>query len=148
MPVRRLSCLSLFTSVVVLMAACSTVEPMFERGAPRRAAPPAGPWVLTAFQDHDAQPTVTITLTVDDDQRLSGDAGCNQWFVTWALSEDTGKLGPVGATRRSCPPEIMKVETRFLATLARVGGWRMTDKGLVLTNPAGQGLLTFRQQTP
>ena len=40
-----------------------------------------------------------VTLSVDDEQRLSGEAGCNTWFVTWALSEDTGKLGPVGATR-------------------------------------------------
>lgn len=97
-------------------------------------------WVLQGMEEAGPLPEgVQVTLLFDGD-RLSGIAGCNQYFAT--LNEDgEGRLspGPVASTRKFCRGPAMDVENRYLQRLQQVHGVRQTAEGLVLEY-AGKGL--------
>ncbi len=133
----RLRCASV-GCLLLLLVACSSTTPRMD--ANDGTAPPVGEWSLVAFLEHDARPTVTPTLAVHSDGTLAGDAGCNRYTGRWAPSPT---LGPLAATRRMCPSEVMAVEDRFLAALSRVAGWRADGDRLWLTDASGRDLLAF-----
>jgi heat shock protein HslJ len=107
--------------------------------------PPVGKWRLRAFAGGDGAVAPEVTLIVQEDGRLAGNGGCNSYFGMWTLGAGQDTLGPVGATRRMCQPEVMEIENRYFAALSRVGGWLPTDTGLLLTDAAGDPLLTFQR---
>jgi heat shock protein HslJ len=79
----------------------------------------AGPtWRLTAFGWNETIPQgVSITATFEGN-RISGSAGCNNYFATLdAPTPYELSIGPVGATRMACPPLQMEAEDRFLTAL-------------------------------
>ena len=84
----------------------------------------AGPtWVLREWGRDElapAEPEVSLRF---ENGRVSGSAGCNNYFATAAGGELPGdlKIGPAGATQMMCPDPAMAVETRFLQ---QVGGVR------------------------
>lgn len=75
-------------------------------------------WQLAGFDVNDPVPEgVEITAELDG-ERISGFAGCNQYFTTVkAPTPYELAIGPVGATRRACPPPQMQAEDRFLKAL-------------------------------
>lgn len=134
--------------LAVLSFGCTTGGEIKGHGSLHRSAPPPGPWVLVANLQHDATPVVRITLAVDANQQLSGEAGCNRWAGNWEWTGERVQLGPLATTRKMCPPAVMEAEQRFLATLAGAGGWQMTDRGLLLTDSGTTGLLLFSLESP
>lgn len=137
-------------SLLVLSAGCASTDPVAPgdavNAAGARIAPPVGSWRLVGFADSDAAVKPEVTLVVEPDGKIAGSGGCNGYFGRWTLGAGQDTLGPVGATRRMCEPEVMDVEDRYFAALARVGGWRPTDAGMVLTGPDGGPLLSFRRE--
>lgn len=108
----------------------------------------AGPqWVLRWWNDDEpAPPTPEVTLSADD-TRIAGSSGCNR-YTTGAASQELAseiRIGPIAATRRMCPPEIMAVEDRFLALLAKVQrfGFRFGRLALTYTQGDRAGTLIF-----
>lgn len=73
------------------------------------------------------------------EKRVSGAAGCNRYFGSVLEGPAGGdlKLGPIGATRKLCPPPAMEFEGRFLAVLATVSRWERAGGELRLTGSAG-----------
>lgn len=141
-----LFCAALFLSLAGCASSPESAEPVNVSAAAADRAPPIGKWRLTAFTDSDAAPAATVTLVVQADGKIAGSGGCNSYFGSWALGEEQDTLGPVGATRRLCQAETMAVESKYFDALSRVGGWRATDAGIVLTDSAGEALMTFRAQ--
>jgi heat shock protein HslJ len=74
-----------------------------------------------------------ITLELKDGQ-LVGSAGCNRYFSD-AKSEGglDLALGPAGATRRMCAPEVMENEATFLERLQQVDRFGFVMGDLVLS---------------
>ncbi len=132
----------LLTAGCVGTSSSATSDAVNAAGA--RVAPPVGKWLLTAFGDRDGAVPGEVTLNVEDDGAIAGSGGCNGYFGRWSLGEAQSTLGPVGATRRMCAPEVMDVEMRYFEALSRVAGWRATDAGIVLTDASGDPLLAFR----
>jgi heat shock protein HslJ len=139
--------LALALILIAMIPACSTNR-ISGQGSEHRSAPPPGPWILMALLEDNQVPAIRITLAVDQQGRLSGEAGCNRWMGEWVLTEAGVSLAPVATTRKICPPEVMELETRFLDALSRTGGWQMTDRGLMLTDSGKTGLLLFKLETP
>lgn len=105
----------------------------------------SGTWQLTKLGGQEVPAGADITLELLPDDKLAGSTGVNRYFGTYK-SLGAGKLGfsPLGSTRKAGPPDAMKREADFLAAMQLVGGYRMHDGSLVLTD--GQSdLMTFRR---
>ena len=84
-----------------------------------------------------------ITLNFDQqNKKLSGNAGCNQYFGNYILDNKSLKAGPMGSTMMFCSEEIMDQEMRFLALFET--GVEISKKNdlLILKNKDNQ--LTFK----
>lgn len=64
-----------------------------------------------------------LTMTLGNDGRAYGNAGCNHWFASYQLQGETLSFGPVGSTRKMCAPALMEQEHRFLEALGNVQRW-------------------------
>ena len=109
-------------------------------------------WVLTGIHDGKSGFTsvlgdVVITLLLDDDGRLSGDAGCNRYTASYTLTASGLEIGAPAGTRMMCPEPVMEQEARYLGWLPEVRAHRVSIGGsgrsLDLDNAAGMRLLQF-----
>jgi heat shock protein HslJ len=64
-----------------------------------------------------------LTITLGDDNRAYGNAGCNHWFASYTMEGDKLTFGAAGSTRKMCAPALMEQEQRFLDALGKVQRW-------------------------
>ncbi|WXL24354.1 META domain-containing protein [Ectopseudomonas mendocina] len=64
-----------------------------------------------------------LTITLGDDGRAYGNAGCNHWFASYTLEGNSIRFEAPGSTRKMCSPALMEQETRFLESLTQVERW-------------------------
>lgn len=76
-----------------------------------------------------------LTLTLIDDKRAAGLAGCNNWSANYQLNGNTLSLSDIATTRKLCAPALMEQEQRFLAYLARVQRWEFAEHQQLLLWP-------------
>jgi heat shock protein HslJ len=110
-------------------------------------------WVLTDFAWNEPAPEdPEVTLLFEED-KISGNAGCNGYFGGF---EEAGDLpsglafGPLGATRKMCPEEMMTVEDRFLKQLGSVTSYSYLAGKLALSwqSEDGAGVMLFVPRIP
>lgn len=71
------------------------------------------------------------TMKFDDEEtKVSGFAGCNNYFSTYKISGNEMNLGPAGATRKLCPD--MTVENVFFKNLPKIARFEVVKKELYL----------------
>jgi heat shock protein HslJ len=104
----------------------------------------AGDWVLTHLdieKPAPEEPEITVRF---EDGRVAGTSGCNSYFAD-LIERSPGviELGPVGNTRMACPPETMKLESRFLGRLGQVDRYGFWRGKLALTWEAEDGFGSF-----
>lgn len=93
-------------------------------------------WTLTELSGQPvsvpAEGQVPSLRFSQDEERVSGFAGCNQFFGAYSVEGDRLHLQSIGMTRKSCsPPSTMQLETRFVDALENVT--RATISGNILT---------------
>lgn len=76
-----------------------------------------------------------LTLTLLDEQRAAGLAGCNTWSASYQLHGDKLSLQNIATTRKLCAPALMEQEQRFLAALARIQRWEFAEHQQLLLWP-------------
>tara|TARA_R110000868_G_scaffold47966_7_gene156493 strand:- start:773 stop:1177 length:405 start_codon:yes stop_codon:yes gene_type:complete len=64
-----------------------------------------------------------LTITLGDDGRAYGNAGCNHWFAGYTLTGAQISFSAAGSTRKMCAPALMEQEARFLENLSTVQRW-------------------------
>ncbi|KRW59641.1 META domain-containing protein [Pseudomonas sp. TTU2014-080ASC] len=64
-----------------------------------------------------------LTITLGDDGRAYGNAGCNHWFANYTLEGHSIRFEAPGSTRKMCAPALMEQESRFLSSLSQVERW-------------------------
>ena len=113
-------------------------------------------WLLTAGCSHTAEPPVSVdeligtewgleeidggsvvdnvqsTLGFERNNRIIGWGGCNRYFTGFRSAGNGIKLGPIGSTRRICPPVVMDQEIRFLQALEKAHTIRIKGPYLVI----------------
>ena len=67
-----------------------------------------------------------LTITLGEDGRAYGSAGCNHWFASYRRDGDALRFEQPGATRKLCAPALMEQEQRFLDTLGTVERWDLS----------------------
>ena len=100
-------------------------------------------WRLEDIEGRGVIDSLNSPLTIADDGRVSGHAGCNQMSGTATVSGASIRFGPLATTRRMCAPSIMDQEQKFLAALGRVESWRTENGLLYLMDDGGRELLRF-----
>jgi heat shock protein HslJ len=103
-----------------------------------------GRWALARLDRNELLPAgVEVNIEFHNGQ-FSGLAGCNRYFGTIK-----GKvpldivMGPIGATRMMCPPQIMQVEDRYLPALQHVKQFRFMFGQLALSYQDDKGWHTM-----
>ena len=66
----------------------------------------------------------------EEEKRLGGFAGCNQYFASFEVSGSELSIGQSGATRMMCPD--MTVEDAFLARLEKIAAYKVMNGELHL----------------
>ncbi|MDD0842472.1 META domain-containing protein [Pseudomonas sp. Gutcm_11s] len=77
-----------------------------------------------------------LTITLGEDGRAYGSAGCNHWFASYNREEDKLTFAQPGATRKMCAPALMEQEQRFLEALGQVQRWDVSGIGQLQLWPA------------
>ncbi|MBD9482133.1 META domain-containing protein [Pseudomonas sp. PDM14] len=68
-----------------------------------------------------------LTITLGEDGRAYGNAGCNHWFASYTLEGDNLTFERPGSTRKLCAPALMEQEQRFLEALTEVQRWDVSS---------------------
>lgn len=87
------------------------------------------------------------TLTIAADGAVSGSTGCNQitGHATVSGSPAVIEFGPLGVTRKACPPDVDEVEQAVLRVLKGTVQTAIDADELRLTGADGNGLILRAQ---
>ncbi len=77
-----------------------------------------------------------LTITLGEDGRAYGSAGCNHWFASYRRDGDALRFEQPGATCKLCAPALMEQEQRFLEALGQVQRWEVSGIGQLRLWPA------------
>lgn len=87
-------------------------------------------WVVIKIEGLEKLSTSPTLTFQQEDEKLSGYAGCNNYFATYTVNDNVLNIGNAGATRMLCPD--MSVEDTFLKTLPLVQRYEIKKKELYL----------------
>ena len=86
------------------------------------------------------------SLSIGSDMRAGGRGGCNSWFATAQVGEQSLVLSAVAATRMACTDDALTAqETAFFNVLAETRFWRMDQNTLTLLDTAGGELAVLEK---
>jgi putative lipoprotein len=86
-----------------------------------------------------------IFLRFAADGRVNGHGGCNGFFGSYELSNNTLTFSHMGVTQMACPEEIMGREQAFFAALGKVKSFVRDGTVLVLSDDSGNEVARFQQ---
>ncbi len=113
---------------------------------PPAAAPsPVGSWRLASLGGKDVPASITTTLEIAADGKVSGRGGCNGFGGTATIQGRVIRFSRMVSTMMACEPDKMAQEQRFLKALERVHRWsfeRQTGR-LVLLDRGGRPLMAL-----
>jgi putative lipoprotein len=94
-------------------------------------------WVAEDIGGRGVVDRVQSTVRFGDDSRLTGSGGCNGMFGPYEAGTGTLRIGPIGATKKACPPAVMDQEGKFFAALEGARTYTFDRNGFL--NIAGTG---------
>lgn len=100
------------------------------------------PLVGTQWQLNDAAANSTVTLSFDEDGKVSGSGGCNTFSGSYTIGQDSLSFGPLASTKKACADEtLMKQEQDFFAALEAASSYALVGDELSIA--AGEQTLRF-----
>jgi heat shock protein HslJ len=107
-------------------------------------------WEVTAYNNGERAVVsvlggTRITAHFGDDGRVTGSAGCNQYFANYEVKGESISIAQPAATRRFCakPEGVMDQEARFLGALRSAVTFRLENERLALRTADGALALTL-----
>jgi heat shock protein HslJ len=96
----------------------------------------------------DAGPLTTITLKFGEDGRISGNAGCNDYFGNYTIEGGLTGIGVQKTTKKNCPARggVMETEQRYLLLLENTTRYSIDQDELTLSYYDVKKLLVFRSE--
>jgi putative lipoprotein len=131
----------LLISALVLIVACSQTERLRMRVDEFSSTD----WALMEIDGSAVIDRVQSTIRFEENDRIVGWGGCNRYFATVRSGFNYFEVGPIGSTRRICPPVVMAQEERFFAALQKARGIRMEDDDLVIDSEGTKKPLKFNR---
>jgi len=100
-------------------------------------------WVLEEIGGRAVVDKVQSTLRFQGSDRIAGWGGCNRYFANVRSGRNFIEVGPIGSTRRMCPPVVMDQEERFFHALQKARSIRMEGDYLVIDSQGIEKSLKF-----
>ena len=100
-------------------------------------------WVLEEIDGSAVIDRVQSTIRFQGNDRIVGWGGCKRYFATVRSGFNFFKVGPIGSTRRICPPVVMDQEERFFTAIQKARSIRMEGDNLVIDSEATEKPLKF-----
>lgn len=100
-------------------------------------------WKLVSMKgmtDFDVFPTFKIDT---DGKRVSGNAGCNNYFGKYYPEKKELDFSRMGMTRKMCPEPVMKVENAYINNLRQVEKFELEGNNLFLYDKDHNLMITF-----
>ncbi len=133
-----------------LLNADGTVILVFARVVPAAPESLTGTtWILDSYHENEAVVSVItgteISLSLDKDGKISGLAGCNNYFGAYETDGAALSFKQVGATLIYCddPEGLMAQETTYLSLLETAASYGITGDKLSVLDASGAIILTF-----
>lgn len=136
---------TLLPIVLVSVGALAGCKPIADAGG-TAAAIDGVRWLLTTFDANGTAAHVPAGSTVDAtfaNGTVSGSGGCNAYNASYTALGTQLTIGPVAATRKACIGPAGDVENAYLAALAGVTSYAVTNERLTLVDASGTASLTF-----
>jgi len=111
-------------------------------------------WTLVSLVDDQGETVPAIegsAVTAEfSDDRVFGNAGCNDYGASYDSGGGALTVAPVGVTRQVCaePAGVMEQELAFLGALVGAAGYRVDGDALMLLDVEGAPLATFAVAGP
>jgi heat shock protein HslJ len=102
-------------------------------------------WILQAYPQ-PLVPDSVITLEFTEAGELHGTAGCNSYFSSYMIEDDTLTIGAIGSTEMWCE-EMMEQEMAFLELLQNASKFELTPSSLIIHAPGGDLTFGLAEQT-
>lgn len=103
-------------------------------------------WVLTSIGNIPVTRDAKTTIAFSENNQISGNAGCNQYFGTFDLSEGSFSVSGIGSTRKMCPENVMTQEQNYLITLEGANSIKLFGDNLVINSDEVFQKLKFTSQ--
>ena len=87
-------------------------------------------WTVIKIKGLEQLSSSPTMIFEKEDTKVSGFAGCNNYFSTYTISANALTFGPAGATRKLCPD--MSVEDVFFKNLPNIARFEIVKKELYL----------------
>ena len=100
-------------------------------------------WGLEEIDGRGVVDNVQSTLRFETHDRITGWGGCNRYFTGFRSTGNGIKLGPIGSTRRICPPVVMDQEDRFFQALEKARTIRVEGPYLMIESEGIKKPLKF-----
>ena len=97
-------------------------------------------WILTDTGSVVVEHEVGVFVRFDEEGGLSGYAGCNGFFGSYRLVDESIEIGPLGATRKMCPNAIMDIEYTFMNALQDARTFSISGNKLELRDEQGRAM--------
>lgn len=112
---------------------------------------PDGSWQLIEYGPAGTPiavvPGSNVTITLDPDGKISGNASCNSYFGSYTLDGQSITISGVGSTEMACADEkLMQQEAAYLAALQAATGIGLAGDTLTIDYAGGQ--LRFSKVVP
>ncbi len=100
---------------------------------------PLGVSYIAVTLNGRAFPGERPAILLDDNFRLRGFAGCNNYSAIAYPQQQQGiAVGPFALTKRSCDRAIMDAERSFLVALRTAQKWDVQGSTLIISSPNGE----------
>ena len=125
----------------------------FMKTVPPAPAPLVGTnWTLDSFYTGEAVSSVitgsSLTAVFSGDGRVSGSAGCNNYFGSYTVTGSTLSISSLGSTKMNYPGRgIVLQENTYLTSLGRTAAFTISGNRLYLKDANGATLLSFTRES-
>ena len=103
-------------------------------------------WQLSDMGDKAIDNNIITTLVFGDDNKISGNGGCNNYFGTYDLYSIGITISDIGSTRKMCSEEIMEQEMTYLDILGKAKSIKFNDYKLEIDSTAEITSIKFIQE--
>ena len=105
-------------------------------------------WVLEQINGQAIIADTLPTLSFNEDQKVAGNASCNNFFGNYTVEGNKLSFGPLGSTQMFCalPEGSADQESAYLAALESATGYRSEDGKLLLVDASDNTVLVFAPQ--
>ena len=112
---------------------------------PSAVGPPVGAvWVAFEMDGAGLNGIPPQDLVFENDRRLAGSSGCNRYSAGLDAMPAV-RIGPVTTTRRTCEPQVMERERRFIDAIESTSAYRVDGDTMDFNDTAGRTRLRFRR---